>query len=106
MVLQPLLHLGGDKFGAIVTADIARVATRSVDRRPLRTLSFNPKWSPFAFACVSPTVGARAQRSALVDNRNNPEQESLLSRDPHMHSPACAVTVDQCLPGNWYGPWR
>jgi hypothetical protein len=45
-------------------------------------------------------------KKRLFDNRNNSEQESLLSRDPHMHSPVRAITVDPCLPGNGYGPWR
>ena len=35
--------------------------------------------------------------------RNNPEQVTLLNRDFRMYCPACAIAVDQCLPGNWYG---
>ena len=39
-----------------------------------------------------------------ADYRNNPERVALLNRDFRMYCPACAITVDQGLPGNWYGP--
>tara|TARA_Y100001934_G_scaffold130697_1_gene158554 strand:+ start:521 stop:748 length:228 start_codon:yes stop_codon:yes gene_type:complete len=39
-----------------------------------------------------------------ADYRNNPERVALLNIDFRMCCPACAITVDQGLPGNWYGP--